>query len=240
MARWSIDEIASILKLVRDYERVDAVRQEEIRLYFRKLLAEPGRSLPPEISRRLEALLYRADEQHASTTAPKRDIPGPMVTEVPSAPPQQLTEELEKTKKQKEQAQSPAQVKRVRRYVVVPPPEQGQTTSTVQVPPPPQPLSADTKGSQTPVVLRFALQVVVGIFAFGIVALAAAALSLLEHRVEAWGVSPYIILGLRGVELLTFAADILVVTIFVVVEALSLIRLVVADGWKAMRSKRGN
>lgn len=49
------------------------------------------------------------------------------------------------------------------------------------------------------------------------------------HILGGLGISEIVLTGLRGVELLLFGADIISVTIFVVVETLSLIRSMIAE-----------
>jgi len=79
-----------------------------------------------------------------------------------------------------------------------------------------------------PIVVRFGLQIITGTVVFGLIAGAAALLSYSIRVMEGLGVSKIILTGLRGVEFLLFAADILCVTIFVVVETITLIRSMVA------------
>ncbi|NPD69326.1 hypothetical protein HN018_22770 (plasmid) [Lichenicola cladoniae] len=112
----------------------------------------------------------------------------------------------------------------------------GKSVPSVEVPAPRPDLVVGDKPEkyELPVVIRFAVQVITGTLAFGLVAGAALLLSQFVDFIETRHVSPYVVTGLRGVELLIFGADMLVMTIFVVVEALDLSRSLLVKAWKTM------
>ena len=82
-----------------------------------------------------------------------------------------------------------------------------------------------------PMVIRFGIDIVVGTFTFALMAGAAAGLSVLVDFLARHGVSAYVLLGLKGAELLIFAADILLFTAFILLQTYKLGR----EMWRELR-----
>jgi hypothetical protein len=83
-----------------------------------------------------------------------------------------------------------------------------------------------------PVVLayHFVAHTVVGVVLFSIVGGVAVLLNQGTILIEGTGVSPYIVLAIRGLEFFLFAADLVCTVVFVAVETLILLRDVVSSG----------
>jgi hypothetical protein len=88
----------------------------------------------------------------------------------------------------------------------------------------PVPLAEPKGRIKLPIVLRFALQMVSGTFAFTVMASAAGALSYLTHLLPPLGVPSLVMAGLQAVEQLVFWTDVLCMVVFVAVEAITFIR----------------
>jgi hypothetical protein len=108
------------------------------------------------------------------------------------------------------------------------------TTTTVEEPSSdevlvrvPRPFAEPKGRIKLPIVLRFALQIVSGAFAFAVMAAAATALSMLIHLLGPFGVPNVVLLGLQAVEQLVFWADVLCMVVFVVVETITFIRAMI-------------
>ena len=102
-----------------------------------------------------------------------------------------------------------------------PPPEEGAQLPATEPP----------DEVKLPMVIRFGIDVVVGTFAFALLAGAAAALSVFVAFLARHGVSAYVLLGLKAAEMLIFAADILLFTAFILLQAFKLGR----EMWRELR-----
>ncbi len=78
-----------------------------------------------------------------------------------------------------------------------------------------------------PVVVRFGIQILVGVAVFVLVSAAAVALSVWVDHLESFRISEYIIVTLRGFEFFLFAVDALCFLVFLLVEAAILIRAMI-------------
>jgi hypothetical protein len=85
---------------------------------------------------------------------------------------------------------------------------------------------------------RFALHTIVGVFLFCLVAGAAVLLAYLTEVIERIGVSPYIVMAIRGLELFLLAVDLLCLMFFVGNEAWIFCRDTIRERqpWRIARS----
>lgn len=95
----------------------------------------------------------------------------------------------------------------------------------------PQAFGTTKKKRRLPLAVRFAVQIVTGALAFGVVAAVAVALRLGVERLNTVIPSGYVITGLRCLDLLIFSSDMICMLCFVIFETASFVRALHKE-WK--------